>query len=305
MIFILIALTLSINAQAVSLEGGFSGEAYQQETLVREFTLCNTDDASRVLELKAVGENSSWISIGQESSAYGARECRETFAFITPHPYARTETYEIQLVINDEQTYSNFFNLTVLQGHTATLSINPSSQNASQCEAKSYQLTIRNTGRFNETVVLEAEGIPSNWAEFSQNNFSLSRGASKTVNLTVQAPCNQELNDYDFEITVSLDSTDFSVSQNASIEIENGQVIEIISPSSTNACIDTETRASISFKNTGRIEDSIRIELVDAPAWIKLSQTALALEENETKTVQLIALKTNADLGTFSPTIKF
>ena len=46
---------------------------------------------------------------------------------------AAAGNYDIELVINNESTYSNFFKLNVLQGHTISLTLNQASQIASQC----------------------------------------------------------------------------------------------------------------------------------------------------------------------------
>ncbi|MDO8537995.1 MAG: hypothetical protein Q7S21_03870 [archaeon] len=303
LVLLFVAFALTGNAHAVTLSGDFSGTAYQQETIVESYNLCNTDEVSKVLTLKAIGSNSSWISIGQESSAYSAGECRTVFAFITPHPYADAGNYEIQMVVNNEATFSRFFELTVLQGHTVSLTLNNSSQTASQCEAKNYIFNVRNTGRFNETINLSTEGIPTTWKNFSLKDFSLSKGANKNITLTVQAPCNQKLDVYEFKIKAQIENTNFSISRDAEFEIENGQPISIIS-TAINACIDLETIADISFKNTGTFNDDIRIELLNAPNWIKLSQNTLAINAGQTKKIQIISSKTNAETKTYNPTIK-
>lgn len=304
LMLLFIAFALAGNARAVTLSGNFSGTAYQQETIVNSYNLCNTDETSRVLTLKAIGSNSSWISIGQDSTAYSVNECRTIFAFITPHPYASAGNYNIQLIVNNESIYSNFFKLTVLQGHTISLTLNNSNQTASQCEAKTFSLTIKNTGKFNETVSLSEEGIPSTWTNFSQNSFALNKGASKNIALTVQSPCNQKLDVYDFKIKAMIDDTDFSITKNASIELKNGQTIQITSLNNIDACIDLDTKTDISFKNNGKFNDEIKIELLNAPNWMKLSQNTLSINAGQIQKIQLITIKTNAEQKTYNPAIK-
>ena len=57
LMLLFVAFALVGNAKAATLSGDFSGTAYQQETIIESYNLCNTDDIARVLTLKAVGDN--------------------------------------------------------------------------------------------------------------------------------------------------------------------------------------------------------------------------------------------------------
>ncbi|MBU1120760.1 hypothetical protein KJ660_02680, partial [Candidatus Micrarchaeota archaeon] len=245
----LILIFLGLSVKAATLEGDFTAEAYQSQPLEKVFTLCNDSSHSESYSIDEFGEYSYWMHVKPEELSLSAGKCEDIYAFITPEPYAREGSYDLGIRIRNSKTLDKIIELTVLQGHTLSLSVDESYKEASQCEERNYSLKIKNTGIFEERAKIEVEGLNELWFEFDSDEPVLEKNESTTVRLSVKAPCNAERKAYEFTVKASIPYTDFETEEVLTYKVVNEQEVMIDVKEEVSACKDSTETEEITFKN--------------------------------------------------------
>ncbi|MEW6295040.1 MAG: hypothetical protein AB1467_01950 [Candidatus Diapherotrites archaeon] len=288
---ILIVIAIAGTAKATTLEGQFNASTYQCQTTQEIFNLCNDTGGTQIYSVYTTGEQSAWMQLRPLKLSLQPNECADIYAFITPPCYSNAGNYTIGVEAKASDITRKEFSLSVLQGHTLDLSIDQEAKEGFQCEKKNYSLNIKNTGRFDERVKLSVTGIPSDWFLLDSELPIILKGETMQVNLSVQAPCNAELKEYNFTAKAEILNSDFSTERNLSYIIRNGQEVLVSLPESIQACKDAETKGEIEIKNNGMQAEKLSLSL-NAPNWITLNTSTISLNPNESKKIEL-TLKEN------------
>ncbi len=294
---ILILMSFIVNAH--TLNGDFSGIAFQGETIESAFVLCNTSDSS---ENFRINSDNSWMTLRPLSVYLNANSCGEFFAFTTPDPYAQSGNYEITITAQGNQSISGIFDLTVAEGHKINIQSNQSLINSTQCKEELFKFELTNTGIFDEKILLSVEGLNQNWIELSSEEILLPKNSMQELELKVLIPCNQETKNYDLKLKAELKNTGITKTKNISLNIENAQEI-LIQNKSFSSCNDLKTKDSISLTNTGLLTDELTLE-IQGNNWISLNQTKISLNSNETKEIELNFNGIETEAKNYSFTLK-
>lgn len=316
-LFLLALFLFSAGASAETLSGNYIISYFQDAPVERVFTLQNNETA-KDFSIDIIGEKIPWsfvtptketikgfcassqdivLCIAPSDFFLGANAQREIYFFSKAKTFAKPGDYFVDVLANSARLGT--FTITVEQGHSLALDSTNSEQKAGQCEAKTFALNVLNNGRFDEETAITVSGIPSEWLSLSEQSFILNRDASKTVNISVQAPCSQELKTYSFDATASIPKANVSTTKKFSFTIENKQGFAISDIEATlnntiEACKETETKKTIKITNNGRLADEIELSL-KAPEWLKISANKIAVESGASKTITITAEKTNAE----------
>ncbi len=292
-------------AEAVELDGDFSAAAYQEETVSLRYAVCNDKSSHEVYVVKASPENTDWIDvdIGQEEKLLSPGKCDEDiFVFLTPKRHAPAGHHEIFLETEGGELGFEVIDFTVLQGHSLNLRVEPKEFAASQCEEKSFDVMVENTGRWDEKVEVGVEGIPSGWFELDSSSFTLGKGKTRGQELSVRIPCDEEITSREITVKASIPLAGVSEEENVYFNVFNDQVIGISVDESFQACEDETTKKRVAIENTGRLSDEIELR-VEGPDWVKLSRESLALSPGEKETIGLILEANSAEKKNYSAAI--
>jgi len=283
---VLIMMAIAGTARATTIEGNFNASTYQCQTTQEIFKLCNDTENTQIYSVYTTGEQSAWIQLRPLKISLQPNECADIYAFITPPCYSNAGSYTIGIEAKASDTTRKEFSLSILQGHSLELNVGNESKEGFQCEKKNYYLNVKNTGRFDERVKISITGIPSGWFTLDSELPIILKGETKTVSLSVQAPCNAELKEYNFTARTEIINSNFSAEKNLSYTIRNGQEVSISLPQEIESCKDAETIKEIEISNKGMQTESLSLSL-KAPSWITLNTNAISLNPNETKKIEL------------------
>ncbi|GEM_PF-3038766 len=309
-------LLISISVKAETLTGDFSISYCQDAPIEKTMIFKNTDAGAKTFSLDIQGTKTPWSYVTptketiqgfcassqdivlctapSEFSIAGNAQ-REIYFFSKAKAFATPGTYLIDVLSGNGKIGA--FTVTAQQCHTLGISAVPESATVGQCEAKTFALTVSNTGNFTEEISLQVSEIPSEWVSMQETDFILNQGAKKTVNASVQAPCSQALGKYDFEATAGSARANVSATQKLSLSIENKQgisILDIEGGNTINSCKEQETSETIKVTNNGRLADEIELS-INAASWITLSKKTLSIPAGESRTTELVVGKTSAE----------
>ncbi len=321
-LFLLVLILFSAGASAETLSGNYIISYFQDAPVERTFTLQNGTTA-KDFSIDIIGEKIPWsfvtptketikgfcassqdivLCIAPSDFSLAANAQREIYFFSKAKTFAKAGDYFVNVLANGASLGT--FTITVQQGHVLSIDSANAEQKAGQCEAKTFAVNVSNNGNFDEEATVTVSGIPSEWLSLSEQSFILNKGASKTVNITVQAPCNQEMKTYSFDATASAPKANVTATKKLSYVIENKQgfAISDIEAAMNNvieACKETATSKTIKITNNGRIADEIELSL-KAPEWAKISANKISVEPGASKTITITAQKTSAEEKQYS-----
>jgi uncharacterized membrane protein len=298
-IFILL---LGTFARAVDIEGSCSFTAYQCELGKVTLNACNDRDYDVTYFLTSEGPEADWLSVVPEEFTLGAQECRTMTVFMSSACYADPGTYYSEIVVKGEGEARITCDMDIKQGHLVDVRVEPESRNATQCEAKEYQVLINNESilkQETEPLNLEVTGLPAGWAELEDTEVFVSTGQEESVTLVVSPPCDAELGNYPFTVeAVSKVNPNFRYAGSAELNLVQGQKIGIESEQLYSACREEDNAFSFKVRNNGKLADNVRLEL-EAPAWLSLEKENLSLEAGAEEEVTVRAEKTGEEAGTY------
>lgn len=302
--FFLILIAILVNGQAIS--GTCSTVSNQCDTTINNMELCNDSPVQHTYSLDFEGEVADWFTIlGPEQITLPAGECAQFNVYAIAACYAEPGTYEAELIVTNGSTIRTTCFFEVTQGHIVDVEITPEVQAATECELREYEITLTNnsaTQQNTENVYLNIAGLPTDWYTLEADALIVAKGTPETVGLTVQAPCDADLGEYEFEAVASLENPSFASSDNASYLLSSGQEPVLTINAEYDACLEETIQNSIMLINTGKMEDEFKISL-DAPPWVALSKNAVVLAPNGTVSLDLVFDKTEAEQKSYDAKI--
>ncbi len=303
-IILAIALLFLIGtASALTLTGDFSLETNCAVPDKAMYTLHNDSGTTKTYTISAIGENNDWINIngvwiGETPLivTLSNGDSEELYAFVKPKScYVTPGEYTIVIDVSGERKE---IIVVVVESRLLELDTTPESLKVSQCEKAEFDIRVKNTGKMDETVLLDVEGLPNDWTRLSVSEMFLEEGKTKTITLEIQPDCDAEIKEYEFSIKAGLRGTSFFTIENVSFEIEDKQGINITA-AEMNACKEKIMQKTIKVKNNGLLEDEIQLS-VEEIYWAKVEPANLTLKAGEEKEVSIIFTKTNMEKGEYT-----
>src|SRR3989344_568371 len=298
-------------ACASSISGTFSVSTDCIVPAQAVFALSNNKTAEQVFSISASGEAAGWINLNGQwiadkplQIAVAANSSASLYAFIKPQGCSVAPgTYgAVILVSSPLENFSQKISVFVGASRQISIDVNADSFLLQQCEQKSFQVSVSNTGKSDELVSLSVQGIPNEWIDFTRTQFLLEKNHSIQLNATLKPPCSAQAKQYAFSLKASIQNTSFFAQKSLSLEIADAQKIDF-SADAMRACSDTDTTAQIQIKNSGRLDDSIELGF-SGPDWIAISPSAMQLKATEQKTITVLFRKSTAKQGAYKFVLK-
>ncbi|MFH1225313.1 MAG: VWA domain-containing protein [Candidatus Diapherotrites archaeon] len=295
-------------ARAASLEGECSSTSVQCELSVNNLKLCNDSGVTHTYKTYAEGPIAQWVNIIPSTVTLAKNECRELRVYTIADCYAEPGSYKTDIVVKNDISARVTCNINIKQGHFVDVDITPTKQNATQCEAKEYDVKLTNRSlipnQLRESVRLGLNGLDSGWFTLGKTDFMVAKGTPEHTNLRVQAPCDAKLGTYSFDAVAYLQNPNFFSADSAQYVLGQGQEFEIGigAAGSHEACLEEATSAEIEITNSGKMDDIVKLGM-SAPSWVGLSEKEFALGAGQSKKARLDFRETSERAGDYEISI--
>ncbi len=295
--------------KAVQLQGSCSSVSYQCDLSVNDLQVCNNSPYTDTFTASATGDVANWVNIIPETFTLAPNECRQLHAYTVAECYADPGDYTATITVRDKSSASVTCNIKIEQGHRVGVEILPESQQAGQCEERTYKVRLTNNSRIanqqTERVGLEVKGMPKEWYTLANSTVYVTKGTPVETDLKVKAPCDAQAGTYGFEAFAMLINPSFYSSDSAQYVLTQGQAVtiepELGADMAVEACTGKSSTADIRITNTGKLSDRVALSLT-GPEGAMLDANTLSLGSGQTKTVHL-GLPTLAE-GDYSVKVK-
>lgn len=298
-------LVFGATARASGLTGTCDSTSVQCDLQINNMTVCNDNGFTQTFYPLVSGEVPSWVKALPESVTLQAGECTQLEVYTISPCYQEPGQYSATVDVTDSDGQPISCSIELNQGHFVDMDFSPEQQTVTQCEEASYKIELENNtivpNQQLELVNLSVSGIDPSWVNLETSQIIVEKGEPATVNLSLLAPCDQEIGNYDFEVKSSLFNPNFYSTKKGTLTIVQGQGLQIdvddgfgegTSQNPLKACIEAERTVEITLKNTGNKDDTIDISL-EGPDWARLSETNIDIQKGEEKKIQLTFEKTN------------
>jgi uncharacterized membrane protein len=285
---------------AAAITGSNALEMCQCETVKETYSVCA--DSAGTYNVTANGSASNWLSIAPTTLNLNAGECEDVFVFVTPECYATSGTFNATLNVNGNETATKDVAVRVKQCHTFDYAVTPVTNASKACEEKTYEIYVRNTGKFNDAFVLNQSGIDDSWAEYSSNKFILIPGEVLNTTLVVKSSCDAQAENYPFALELSNTKTNASETENLNYTITDFDSLTTTFPANVITCAELGDSTTFYIKNASDKADEFTLTL-EAPEAITLSTNTLSLAEGEIGEIVLTVNPTEPLTGFIGLTI--
>ena len=173
------------------------------------------------------------------------------------------------------------------------------------CEPETYGFTIRNNGRFIETINITADTAAANWTNLSRSSVTLRPNGYADIELSVNADCDADGN---YPIKLSAFLSDYP-------EIKKDSLLNLGITKKTDCYRATIAAKDISISYSGAIVP-IKIEnkgikpatyavSLEAPDWVRIIPSSLEINPNKKAVLTLTAEPTQEiAAGSYAASIK-
>lgn len=297
--FLLFALS---TASALTVTGSTGYDLCQCETAKQQYTVCA--DTTGTYGVSVTGIASKWISIAPQSLNISAGQCQTFYLFLTPECYATADLYPVDLIITGPEQRTVSISVNVEQCHTFDYTIVPTTNTSKPCEENTYNLSVRNTGKFVDEFVLLENNLDDSWINYPRERFVLKAGEELNSKVVVKSACSAKEGNYPFSMTLS------NVLTNASRSINLTQILTGFTPVETtftgkqveiNSCSEAGKEYNLYIKNVSPVADEYTLAITD-PSILSLNKTSIALKSGEVAELKLIIK--SAQVQTLYPTLK-
>ncbi len=303
---------LGAYAHGSELSGSCDSTNIQCELSMSELELCNDSSKTENYNAYFNGAAASWFNVIPNKFSLEAGECENLRVFAVANCYASPGKYTAQLLVQNGKTVSATCSVELGQGHFVDVDVQPSKQEATQCEEKTYDIVVTNRTKVpnqnTERADLGIEGIPKAWYTLESARVIVAKGEPETVKLKVKAPCDADLGTYDFKVKASLPNPDFFSEDGAQYTISQGQGTQIILGSGFeggkySACLETGSEGKIRIANNGKLDEKYKISLEGAN-FAKLDRTELSVKAGSEDTFTVKFSQTGEPGGNYDFKVK-
>ncbi len=287
-------LFIAVIGHSTELSGSCDTSSIQCDLTLQNMQACNDSSETQNYSAYFSGEIGNWFNILPDKFTLNSGECTDLRIYTVANCYANPGQYSAQLTIqNGKSPISTMCTFNLEQGHFLDIGIEPDSQQATQCEEKTYEIKITNNtivqNQTTERADISVTGLPADWYSLEQTSVLVKKGQTQTVKLKVKAPCEAEIGKYAFTVRASTPNPQFFAQDSAEFNIVQGQGTQIMpgkgfTGKNLTACIDEKSEAQIKIANNGKLKDNYNLTLTGA-TFAKLDRTTIAVEPGKEETV--------------------
>jgi len=287
--------SLSVSPEVLEVNGSF-------EEFVIELKNTGTIEDTYRLLLKNLPQNWSYKTEDLHSLLPG--QSKKIILEVFPNSLKIKSEIEIMVMSESDSNVNVAKNITVINKRVTgvELSLSPLIASASRESAVTFNLTVSNSGKIEDTFDIFVEGLPAAW------NYSIENGTvslppfifnSKNITLTLYVPANATAGEYNFTAVASSRSNINAKNWiNGTIIVTEYSVAIEIMPYNISAAPGMPLQFEISVKNLGTINDTYELSSDVLPG--KFDITTVALFPNETAITVLTVENTSyVSAGTY------
>ncbi|MBT7240876.1 MAG: hypothetical protein HN878_00115, partial [Candidatus Diapherotrites archaeon] len=294
---ILLILLMIASVNALTITGDTDLDMCQCETTRTTLEICaNTSGAYNV---NLSGNGARWFSVAPEAFSINAGECEDVFVFVTPECYATAGTFPVELNVSGPESLTKTVTVDVDQCHTFNYDVDPVSTSSKPCEDNTYNISIKNTGKFSDEFVLLQKGIADSWVTYPRESFVLSPGEELNETLNLNSECSADSGSYAFELELANTKTNASATENLTHGVIDFIPFSHNLPSQISTCEENDKNISFAITNISDKDDELTLELI-APKFISIDKTTLNLVPNQTESLSLLIANTDPITDVFT-----
>lgn len=297
-LFVLLLLTQAF--AAVTIDGESRIDLCQCETVRETYEVCA--DTAGTYNIAPVGNSSKWIRIAPMTLDLSEGECDDVYVFTTPECYANSGTYIVDLKVTGPESDEKRFNIVVDQCHTFDFEVTPEENSSIACEENTYNIYVKNTGKFTDEFVFDIDGLNDAWADYPRSPIVLIAGEEYNSNLVVKSTCDAEADKYPFKLNIANTQTNIDDSENLNYEIIDFTPFTHTFNAEVNTCSEEAESRTFYIRNASAYSDEYTLSL-DAPEYVSLSTNNLTLASDETKEVVLSIYSTEPSIDVTTITL--
>jgi len=294
---ILLILLFMVSVNALTITGNNDLEMCQCETLRTTMEVCA--GTTGLYNVSLSGNGARWFSVAPQALSINAGQCKDVFIFVTPECYATAGTFPVALSITGPENLNKIVNVDVKQCHTFDYAVDPLFNSSKPCEDNTYNIYVKNTGKFADEFVLLQSGIQDSWVNYPRESFVLSPGETFNQPLILNSTCSAESGSYAFELELSNTKTNASETEKLTQEIVNFRPFVHTLPLQISTCEEEDKNIAFSITNVSSKDDEFTLQLL-APQFISIDKTKLVLTPNQLETVSLKIANTDPVSGVFT-----
>ncbi len=250
-----------------------------------DINIKNTGEKEDTFYALVEGIPDDWYALSHESITLKPKESKNVYLFITADCYTEPKNYSsrISYLGNSESTTS--FEINVIADRSLKIEA-PSSISSCLCEESSIFVTVYNTGKYDENVVLYVEG-----AKLKENEIKLKAGEKRQIEVIIDKACEARVGTYQIELKAESTSSYARASTKFEVRRNNCYDFETLYVKEFTTCVNEPMTFVISVKNTGIKEDTFQVN-IDA---LNLKET-ISIKPGETKNIEASFI--GSDYGT-------
>ncbi|MEA2003476.1 MAG: hypothetical protein U9O53_00770 [archaeon] len=245
-----------------------------------------------------ITSDSNWVTIGNEVISLEGGEDKTFAIFIKPRIDAEAGEYSITFTAeSDSGKYQDSIDFVVMMCHG--IDITPGTDLIESCigDTKTVEVTFSNTGKYDETFILTAEG-----RKFDTGSITIASGREETAVLSIPVATREDT------VTIKAQSTTSYASDSADIYVLSEGAcygIAVINiPPEINICKGDTARIVITSKNTGFKTGTFELSTDAENAYFKNDE--IKLESKEVAETYLEISTEDSEIGEvdYSITVK-
>ncbi|MBU1204049.1 MAG: hypothetical protein KKG60_03205 [Nanoarchaeota archaeon] len=236
------------------------------------------------------GKASSWTS-AVPPGIHLEQGSETIYVYATPSSETQTGLYDLNLkVTSQEGTKIIQYTINVISCHGLEIA-GEVKKDVCSCKQGEYQLSITNSGTFQEIYDIELKGPALEYITQGQKSIMLNPGETKPISLYADIPCGKE---GIYEFTLSIGNKDVFRELKGTLNIGNCFGFKIKTEKDyVSFCEHTINTVPITIENTA--EEDNRFDLkITGPAWASLEKKEMELGASQKGNINLII---NPDYG--------
>jgi len=277
-------LLLTMTVSALTITGNSTLSMCQCETVTQQYNVCA--DVAGTYTVSAQGSGAQWLSIAPTTFSLNANQCKTVHVFVTPECYATSGTFTPQLVVNGTEQAQKAISVNVQQCHTFNYNVTPTTNTSNPCEENTYNIFVKNTGKFVDEFVLLQNGVEDSWVSYPRSSFVLNAGEELNTSLTLNSACSALQGSYPFSLALSNTKTNASATKSLTQIINSFTPFTHTLQTSISTCSEADSNVSFFVRNVSDSADALTFTL-SAPENVSLSNETISLQPDETKEVVL------------------
>jgi hypothetical protein len=287
---ILLIMFFVVSVNALTITGETDLSMCQCETVRTTMEVCA--DTSGIYNVNLSGNGARWFSVAPEELSITAGECKDVFVFVTPECYATSGTFPVELNISGPESLTETVTVDVQQCHTFDYAVDPLYNSSRACENNTFNLYVKNTGKFSDEFVLIQSGLSDSWVNYPRESFVLSPGEVLNETLVVNSECSTPSGSYGFGLELSNTKTNAAETENLTQEIVNFRPFVHDLPLQISTCEEQDKNLTFAITNVSNKDDELTLTLL-APNFISIDKDVLSLTPNKTQNVTLSIANTD------------